>query len=250
MVLSGGGCRGFAHLGAIKALAESGIEPAQISGTSAGAIAGVFLANGFNPEEIKELFLSKLKLSMLAWNGFRLGLASLKNIRDFLEKNLRYTRFEDLPIPLYVTATDFVDGRQKIFSQGEYLDIILASCSIPALFPPVFIEGTPYVDGGLSNNLPIEPFNHKREEVITIYVNPIRPFNPKESMAEVMDRAIHLSFREMVSRSSAHCYLHLEPANLSKFGLFDLHKASDIFDIGYLYTQNKLNTTQQKTSLQ
>ena len=75
-VLSGGGCRGFAHLGAVKALQEHDIYPSEISGASSGAIAGAFLANGFSPDEIKELFIDKLKFNMLSWNGFKLGLIS------------------------------------------------------------------------------------------------------------------------------------------------------------------------------
>jgi NTE family protein len=104
-VLSGGGCRGFAHLDAEKALEENGISPSVISGTSSCAIAGAFLANGFSPDEIKEIFLEKLKLNVLALNGFKLDLISMKNIRLVLQKKLRYKEFEDLPMPFYVTAT-------------------------------------------------------------------------------------------------------------------------------------------------
>src|SRR5580658_7591617 len=105
-VLSGGGSRGFAHLGAVKAFQEQTICPCEISGTSAGALAGAFLANGFTPDEIKEMVLNLSKYELFAWNGFRSGLISMKNMRTFLQKNLRYTKFEDLPMPLYVTATN------------------------------------------------------------------------------------------------------------------------------------------------
>ena len=85
-MLSGGGCRGFAHLGAVKALQECGIYPAEISGTSSGAVAGAFLANGFLPDEIKDIFIEKLKLNILSRNEFKLRLISMKNIRIFLQK--------------------------------------------------------------------------------------------------------------------------------------------------------------------
>ena len=70
-VLSGGGCRGFAHLGILKALQEHNIYPSEIAGTSAGAIAGAFLASGFTPDEIKDMFIAKLKPNMIVWNGFK-----------------------------------------------------------------------------------------------------------------------------------------------------------------------------------
>ena len=242
-VLSGGGCRGFAHLGVVKALQEHDIYPAEIAGTSAGSIAGAFLANGFTPDEVKDLFVNKLKPSMLTWNGFKMGLVSMNKIKDFIQKNLRYTNFEDLPIPFYATATNFIDGRQHIFHKGRIIDAIIAASSIPILFPPVFIDDIPFVDGGLSNNLPVEPFLHKMNEVISIYVNPISLFNPEETAVQLMDRTLHLIHREMIGRASAGSLLYIEPVELQKFGLFDIHKTPDIFEIGYSYTKELLRNT-------
>jgi NTE family protein len=235
-VLSGGGTRGFAHLGVVKALAEHGIRPSAIAGTSAGAIAGAFLANGFSPDEIREMFVGKVNLKMLSWNSFHMGLVSMKNIRDFLQKNLRYTKFEELKVPLFVTATNFVNGRQKVFSEGDLIDAIVAASSVPVLFPPVVIDDIPYVDGGLSNDLPIEPFSKQRGDSVCVYVNPVKEFTPKKSMLEVLDRAWHLSFREMVNRSSDGCFLYIEPLELHHYGLFDVGKLPEIFDIGYSFT--------------
>ena len=243
-VLSGGGVRAFAHLGAVKALQEQGIHPSGIAGTSAGAIAGAFLADGFTPDEIKEMFNGKSRSQILAWNSLRTGFISNRKLRSFLQKNLRHSKFEDLQIPFYATATNFVDGRQTIFSEGILIDAILAACSIPVLFPPVFIGGIPYVDGGLSNNLPVEPFINKKNETVCIYVNPVKLFKQKESITEIMDRALHLSFREMVGRSSAGCFLYIEPEPLKQFNLFDFHKSPEIFDIGYNYTKEILKQRQ------
>lgn len=239
-VLSGGGCRGFAHLGVVKALQEHNIYPSAISGTSAGAIAGAFIANGFTPDEVMEMFYAKFKLNPLALHGFRLGLLSMKTIRDFLQKNLRITQFEQLTMPFYVTATNFIDGSQTIFNKGNIIDAVVASSSIPVVFPAFLIDGIPYVDGAVSNNLPVEPFANRKTEVIAVYVDPTKPFNPKGSMAETMDRAVHLSFRKLVDSSSAGCYMHIEPTELNKFGLFEIHKATDIFTIGYNYTNELL----------
>ncbi len=239
-VLSGGGCRGFAHLGAVKALQEYGIYPAEISGTSSGAIAGAFLANGFSPDEIKDIFIEKLNLNMFTRNEFKFGLISMKNIRIFLQKNLRYKKFEDLPIPFYATATSFADGSQHIFKSGNLIDAIVASSSIPMVFPPVVIHGIPFVDGGLSNNLPIEPFSDHKKDIVCIHVNPIKLFNRGEGVFNVIDRAIHLSFREKVNRSADGCFLFIEPKELDGYGLFDIQKIQEIFDIGYGFTKKLL----------
>lgn len=239
-VLSGGGCRGFAHLGVVKALQEHDIYPKEIAGTSAGAIASAFLADGFTPDEIKEMFTGQLKLTMFPLNMFKPGLISMKNIREFLKRNLRHTKFEELSIPLYVTATNFIDGSQTIFHTGDIIDKVIAACSIPVLFPPVLINDIAYVDGGLSNNLPVEPFGKKKDDIVCVYVNPTKLFNPKEGMMEVLDRAIHLSFWKTVNSSAAGCFLYIEPKELNQFGLFDIHKLPEIFDIGYHFTTDLL----------
>lgn len=239
-VLSGGGCRGFAHLGVVKALQEFGISPGEISGTSAGAMAGVFLADGYTPDEIKEMLVSQIGFSMFPLNIFKPGLISMRNIEEFLRKNLRHSKFEELQMPFYVTATNFIDGTQKIFKHGDLISPIIAAASIPAIFPQVLIDDIPYVDGGLANNLPIEPFISKKNEIVAVHVNPIKPFNPKEGFMDIIDRAVHLSFREIVNRSSGGCYLFIEPTDLNKFGMFDIHKVEEIFDIGYTFTRELL----------
>ncbi len=243
-VLSGGGCRGFAHLGVVKAFQEQDIYPSEIAGTSAGAIAGAFLASGFAPDEIKDLFVNKLKLNMLAWNGFKMGMVSMKNIAAFLKKNMRYKNVEDLPIPFYATATNFINGLQTSFNKGDIVECITAASSIPILFPPVFIDGIPFVDGGLSNNLPIEPFINKKEEVISIYVNPLKLFSPEDKLMEIMDRTLHLIHREMIGRAAAGSSLFIEPAELHTFGLFDIRKIPDIFETGYRFTKELLKNKQ------
>ena len=240
-VLSGGGCRGFAHLGIIKALQEHGIYPSEISGTSAGAIAGAFIAQGYEPDEIKEIFIKNVGLALFAWNGFNMGLMSMKRIQAFIHNNLRHKQFEDLQIPLYVTATNFENGKQTIFSKGELILPVIAASSIPALFPPTFIDGIPYVDGGVSNNLPIEPFIDRRKDVVCVNLNPVRALDPtKETMMEVVDRAVHLCFRPTVERSAEGCYLFIEPAELKNYSLFDMRRIPAIFDVGYNYTKELL----------
>lgn len=234
-VLSGGGARGFAHLGVVKALGEKGVYPSEISGTSAGAVAGAFLANGFSSDEVAELLAGKLSRRMFGWNSFKTGLMSFRKFRDYMESNLRYQTFEQLPIPLYITATSFIDGRQKIFSRGSLIDAITASCAIPAIFPAFDIDDIPYVDGGLCNNLPVEPFIHRKKDVICIHVNPLWDLREKRSLRGIVERAFHLSFAEMTRQSASGCLMYIEPKELIKFNLFDLSKAGEIVDVGYEY---------------
>lgn len=239
-MLSGGGARGFAHLGVAKALRERDIFPSAISGTSAGAIAGAFLANGFTPEEVIEILAGKLSRKMIGWNSLRLGLMSFKKVAEYIEQNLRYKTFEKLPIPLYITATSFVDGRQKIFKKGSIMEAVMASCAIPAIFPAYEVGGIPYVDGALSNNLPIEPFRRDKKNIIAIHVNPIWDLNEKRGLRAIVERAFHLSF-VAITRQSAHgCHMFIEPRDLINYNIFDLGKANEIVNVGYEYGVNYL----------
>lgn len=233
IVLSGGGARGIAHIGVLRALHEHGIEPAAISATSAGALVGAFRAAGFSPEDMMDLLRKEVKLV----HFFSKPMPASKRIAAFLRKHLPVERFEDLKVPLYVGVTDLENGGQKLIGSGPLVPALMAASAIPVVFPAVPLNGVYHVDGGLSNNLPVEPFADRIAEVIAVYVNPLPPFNPRNrSMLSTLDRVFHLNFREMVTRSAKGCHLFIEPPELSRFGMFDLRKVDLIERIGYTYT--------------
>ncbi len=232
-VLSGGGARGVAHIGVLRACAEAGIDPSAISATSAGALVGAFIAAGFTPEELERLLREEWRLHLTRWRVLRGERLTQRRIGEFLQANLPVKNFEELRIPLHVTATDMAKGGQRIFSSGPLIAPLLASCAVPLVFPSVEIDGVPYVDGGLSNNLPIEPFDDRRSDVIAVYVNPLPPYTPRSNWRITMDRVFHLSFRELVARSAKGCRLYIEPQELARFGMFDLRHVARIGQVGY-----------------
>lgn len=238
-VLSGGGIRGVAHLGVLRAFNEAGIYPSAISATSAGALIGALIADGRTPLEVRELIREELKDRRRIIR--RPSLAS-KRIEKFLRRNLRHLFFEDLPVPFHVAATDFENGGQRIFHSGELIPTILASCAIPLIFPPVQVEGIHYVDGGISNNLPVEPFLAIKDQVIAVHVNSLPTFvQGRLGMLRTMDRVWHLIFREMVMRSAKGCGLFIEPTELSRFNMFELSKMDEVEAIGYAWTRRLID---------
>lgn len=239
-VLSGGGARGFAHLGVLEACAEAGITPSAISGTSAGALLGAFIAGGLAPEAVLELIRAQVPEVFNRWRILRGDRLSQQRLHDFLEAFLPTKRFEQLGIPFFVSATDFTTGRQRIFSSGDLVPPLLAASAVPMIFPAVEINSVPYVDGGLSNNLPIEPFDDRRGEVIAVYVNPLSPLDGRIGFWDTFDRTVHLSFREMVARSAQGCRLLIEPPDLAAFSAFDLHDADLIRAIGFAHAKQVL----------
>ena len=146
VVLSGGGARGFAHLGVLQALNDAGIFPDVVSGTSAGALVGVLYADGYRPEEILQIMNSSSMLHYVRPTVPREGLLQISGIERILQENLKASTFEGLSIPLFVTATDLNNGVAKYFCEGELLRPVIASASIPVLFKPVIIDNIYYVD--------------------------------------------------------------------------------------------------------
>jgi NTE family protein len=236
-VLSGGGARGFAHLGVLEACAEMGIVPSAISGTSAGALLGAFIAAGMPPDQVLPLIHAHAPGIFNPWRILRGDRLTQQRMRAYLEAYLPARRFEELTIPFHVAVTDFSTGRQLILSRGELVPALLAACAVPLVFPAVEIDGVTCVDGGLSNNLPIEPFDDRRQEVICVYVNPLVPLNSRLRFRETLDRTVHLSFREMVARSAKGCRLLIEPPDLAAFSAFSLYDADLIRSIGYAHAR-------------
>ena len=149
IVLSGGGARGFSHLGVLQALNEANIYPDIISGTSIGAIVGSLYADGNKPYEIFNLFSKNTRLDYFSLTVPKDGLLQISGMARILRETLKAKTFEELKLPLYVAATDLNNGKIVYFSKGELLRPVIASASIPVIFKPLIIDKTFYVDGGV-----------------------------------------------------------------------------------------------------
>lgn len=241
VVLSGGGARGFAHIGALEALFEKGLQVNAVSATSAGALVGIFLCDGYKPQAIREIILNEQpKISINIW-GFWNGLLSFDHIKELLEKYIRSKTFDQLKIPLYVTATDLRNGAPHVFNEGKILDALLAASAIPAMFPPVVINNVAYADGGLSSNLPAEPFYSDPHKILGIYVNPLPPFAAGQSVGQQADRAAHLMIRHNVRENQRRCHVFVEPEGLTAFHMFDTKHTGAIIKAGYDYVMQHVH---------
>ncbi|MBC7864982.1 MAG: patatin-like phospholipase family protein [Bacteroidia bacterium] len=240
LALSGGGARGFAHLGVLQAFNEAGIFPEVISGTSSGAIAAAMYCDGKAPKEILEIVAKndlngKINLLMLMK-----GLMKHDNLKKVLQAQLKNKHFEDLRIPLFVNATDFYKGEEKVFSSGTLTDKIIASSSVPLIYEPTYIDGIPYVDGGLTNNLCVAPVRPLCEILIGVNVNPVKPWKDKSSLTDNLDRSLYMALRPNILKQKESCDIYIEPEELSKYYLFDSKKIHEIFKVGYEHTKTLL----------
>ncbi|HEV3413345.1 MAG TPA: patatin-like phospholipase family protein [Puia sp.] len=243
LCLSGGGARGMTHLGVLQHLHENGYQIQAVSGTSAGAIIGVFIADGFHPAEIGELILTNIKRLPVNRHHLKQGLLNINFLRDLVRNNLRTKRIEDLPIPFFANATNYATGRGATFTTGEILDVVIASASIPIVFPPVMIEGVPYVDGGLSCNFNVSPLKKYAFPIVGVFVNPLVPYDPTASIIAQSDRAIHLTLREMILDNIPLCDVYLEPPELKKFTVLNVKSLAVIRDIGYQFAKQMVDAS-------
>lgn len=192
LVLSGGGARGLAHIGALEVFQSRGIAFDLVVGTSMGAIVGALFASGKTLQEILELARKTPWLSLLGLSP-REGIFSLRKLSSFLAEHLP-PRFEDLPLPLVVTAVDLIRGRPLYLREGELLSAVLASAAYPGLLAPVEREGVLLLDGGVLDNLPVDAARFLgAEEVYAVDVSAgLWEEPPSRTLLWVVRRAVDL----------------------------------------------------------
>lgn len=229
VALSGGGARGFAHVGALKALEEAGMKPDVIAGVSAGAVAAVMYAAGVPLDEMLSLFTSTkftdfARPSLIHGDG----MFSLMRFKQFIEEATGIDRLENLRIPTYVGVTDLDHGEPAEFHEGPLGERVVASCSIPIVFSPVEIDGIHYVDGGVLRNLPAWIIREKCETLIGINVSPLRTFGYKKSFLDIGMRTYNLMAKANQQQDMDicdHVIITPELIHYQVFNLKDIHKA-------------------------
>ncbi len=172
LALGGGFARGLVHIGVLKALEGGEIPVEFVAGTSVGAIIGACYCAGMNAGEIEEVARAARFKHFARWTLSRYGFCSNDRMTQFCARVLRVTTFEDLNIPLAVTATDFHTGEAVVFTKGPLVAPIRASCAYPGMFHPVEIDGRSYIDGMLAYAVPTTPLLAMgAERVLGIYLS-------------------------------------------------------------------------------
>jgi NTE family protein len=240
LVLSGGGARGFAHLGVLQALNEAGIFPEIISGTSAGALAGAFYCDGHSPKEILRIMKLQSKLDYMRPVLPRDGLLQISGVVKILESNLNAKKFEDLKIPLIVAATDLNNAKVVYFSRGDLITPVIASSSIPVLFKPVIINKIHYVDGGVMDNFPIKPIENKTSFLIGSFVNPVGFEETTSGLITIAVRTFMLNQAKEAEEKSKRFDMLIAPEGLTRYGILETESADALFEMGYKKTRERL----------
>jgi NTE family protein len=240
LVLSGGGTRGFAHLGVIAGLYEKGIRPDVISGTSVGAIVGAFIAGGRTPEEIMEIFHKGwfFKYTNLQFPAD--GLLKLNGLKQVIKKTIPYENIEELLLPFFVTVANLNSGAAEYLNEGPLGLTLLASSSIPVLFSPVKINGQYYVDGGLLDNIPVEPIKNDCENIISVNINPLNPRKTFKNLIQIASRTFYMGVNANMTEVHKYSSVYIEPKGIDNYDILSLSHAQEMYELGYRSVKEKV----------
>ncbi len=266
LVLGGGGAKGFAHVGAINALQEEGVEIDFLGGASAGALYGVIAAYTDFERKKMDSLIQEAAGRKLTSNDFTIPLVSLmsgKKMSSHIKKILGDTHLEDFWIGSYCVSTNFSDGSIKIHERGPAWKQIEASIAIPGIYPPVVIDKQLHVDGGLADNLPIETmYSYPVKHIIAISLTQLQskfvdfddiPTAPTllwnkitgkrkyrlPSLSSILINSLTLNSRQKqeITKSGVSIYLEME---LKGFSMLDDKRWKEIMQKGYEQMKSSL----------
>ncbi|RZJ29554.1 MAG: patatin [Flavobacterium sp.] len=261
LILSGGGAKGFAHIGVLKVLEEAGVQIDYIGGTSMGAIVGGLYASGYSARQIDSIFKAtdfdallqdfiprssknfygkrndELYAVSLPFNKFRIGIPNALskglynyNLLTKLTHNVRHIRdFNQLPIPFLCIATDIETGEQVVLDKGYLPQAMAASSAFPSLFSPVEIDGRLLIDGGVVNNYPIEEIKKLGADVI-IGVDVQDDMKDRNSLNDATRILVQISNLGMIQRMREDAKatdIYIKP-DISSFGVISFDQGQEI----------------------
>ena len=280
LVLSSGGARGLAHIGAIEVLEEQGYRITSIAGCSMGALIGGVYAVG-KLKEFREWMKTVDRKKMLELTDFSLSLNHIAKGSRILEAIMEFVPdipIEDLPIPYCAVATDLKAGREVVFSKGSLFDAIRASISLPSFYEPVHRDGMILIDGGVTNPIPLnrvvrhegdilvgvdvsghdynrqseiqEELAEKRKHSTTLsqqILNKLLPDNLEFNYYTMLSRVSSLMIRQnsilMAQLMKPDVLIDIQ---MSRYGGFDYDKSEKLIEIGRRKTQQYLNKNNTK----
>jgi len=233
LALGGGFARGFAHLGVLQVLEQNHIPISHIAGTSVGSILGAAYASGAPLARIIDTCRTLRFRDIARWRVSRLGLASNQRLENLIERVFDSRRFEDLRIPLAVVATDLTSGEPVIFTQGNLVDAIRASCAFPGLFEPVEIGTRCLADGGLVAPVPTRAARDLGAAVVigvSVGMQDGHRGAPT-NIFQVVSRAVSAAQKHQLEVWERHADLVLRP-DVQSLAWDDFHRAEEAIAAG------------------
>jgi NTE family protein len=265
LVLSGGGAKGFAHIGVLKVLEQAGIKIDYIGGTSMGAVVGGLYATGYSANQIDSIFKTtnfdkllqdfiprssknfyekrndELYAVVLPFNKFKIGIPEALskgmynyNLLSSITRNVRHERdFNRLKIPFLCIATNIENGEEVILNKGNLAQDLIASSAFPSLFSPVDLDGKLLIDGGVANNYPIEALRKMGADII-IGVDVQDGLSDKKDLKEatrILGQISALQTIEKMKKKIKDTDIYIKP-DIKEFSIISFDKGQDIIRKG------------------
>ncbi len=242
LVLSGGGVRGMAHIGMIRAMNEFGISAKVVSGSSVGALVGALYANGNSVEDMLSFFKETPLFKYNFITILKPGFLDTDRYFDIFKGYFPEDSFDALERKLHVVATNLQQGEQTYFSKGPLIRTLLASAALPPVFSPVNLNGQMYADGGIMNNFPLEPVLGEVDFIIGSNVSVVGQLNKNalKNSLQITGRVTGLMIYAINRSKLDACNLLLEFKELEKIGVLDRKGIEKAYQIGYEHTVRKL----------
>ena len=235
LVLSGGGIRGMAHIGLIKAMQERDLEANFVAGSSIGALIGALYANDTATDDMLHFFKETplFKYSFFAFG--KPGFIDTERYVPILRKHFKRDSFSSLRKPLYVVATDMQNGTERVFKDGELIRPLLASATLSPVFSPVLIDDILYADGGIMNNFPKEYLDKDCDFIIGSNVSIAGKLEKRDlrNSIQLASRITGLMVYASSHEKLQQCDLQIEPLALEGIGVLDKKGIEKAFTIGY-----------------
>ena len=234
LILSGGGIRGIAHVGLLRAMQEFDLRADEVSGASIGALVGALYSNGNPCEEILNFFKETplFRPNNFAFN--KAGLFDTDKYYKVLQSYLGHSSFEALKSKLYVIATELGEGREVVFKEGELIRPLLASAALPPVFSPVEIDQKIYADGGILNNFPLEYVRKKSLKIgsNTTVINSLQKKDISNAI-QLTTRVSSIMIHSSTAKKLDGCDIYIAPKELRSIGLLDKTAIEKAYNIGY-----------------
>ncbi len=253
LVLGGGALKGFAHIGALRALAERGVVPSLYAGSSIGALMAAAAAGGMDVETMAERALSLRRKDLFRINHLGMLMDRMQSRSIYLEAPLRALcdhvvpegTFAELHTPLIVAAVDVKRGSEVMWGTHGLRDVsvrdaVYASCALPGFFPPGLVDGQPCIDGGTTNNLPVNIAGLGVDAVIAVDVGtgdvPDAAEIGNQGFASLYMRAATIMMHTMQARSLERWHgppMLLVRPRVSHISWFAFHETAQLIQLGY-----------------
>ena len=227
LALGSGGAKGFAHLGALKAFEENGIEFSVFAGTSIGSIVGAFLAEGYSSTDIFEL-LKNMDLGDLK-NLFMMSIDS-SSVCKIIDREIGYKNIEELNKPFAAIATDLLTGKEKVFEHGNVAKALCASSAIPPVFKPVEIDGVKYIDGAFTSSVPADVVRKLGADYV-IGID-LSTHEQKSGVVKKIFPSYQSDIKEPWQKGYEFSDIMIKP-NLKGYSAYSVSSGADMYDIGY-----------------